>query len=117
MEPVISPIWIYLIHAAYVIHGLSIFALVASTFALMLGWSLGWLTDGIKFDDSDSSKLIKVCVTTIIVSIILLVLIPDKNTMYVMLAASVITPDNISSVEGHVADLITNIISAVNNAK
>ena len=113
MEPVISPIWIYLIHVAYVIHGLSIFALVASTWALILGW----LTDGIKFDDSDSSKLIKVCVTTIIVSIILLVLIPDKNTMYVMLAASVITPDNISSVEGHVADLITNIISAVNNAK
>lgn len=113
MEPVISPIWIYLIHVAYVIHGLSIFALFASTFALILGW----LTDGIEFDDSDSSKLIKVCVTTIIVSIILLVLIPDKNTMYVMLAASVITPDNISGVEGHVTDLITNIISAVNNAK
>lgn len=43
--------------------------------------------------------------------------IPDKKTVYAMIAASMITPDNISGVEEHDIDIITNIANAVNNAK
>ena len=59
----------------------------------------------------------KVCLVIIVVCMIVIILVPDKKTMYAMIAASVITPDNISGVENHIVELITNIANAVNNVK
>lgn len=64
-----------------------------------------------------TTKGMKVCLVIIVVSVIVLILVPDKKTMYAMIAASVITPDNISGMENHVVELITNIANAVSNVK
>ena len=118
MNPIIPPSWIYLIHVANTIYDLSIFVLMVSIVTLLL------LGIGFAMDPPDSEKIkkyvikaLKICVVTIIVSVLVLVLVPDKKTMYAMIAASMITPDNISGVEEHVIDIITNIANAVNNAK
>ena len=118
MNPIIPPSWIYLIHVANTIYDLSIFVLMVSVVTLLL------LGIGFAMDPPDSEKIkkyvikaLKICVVTIIVSVLVLVLVPDKKTMYAMIAASMITPDNISGVEEHVIDIITNIANAVNNAK
>ena len=118
MNPIIPPSWIYLIHVANTIYDLSIFVLMVSIVTLLL------LGIGFAMDPPDSEKIkkyvieaLKICAVTIIVSVLVLVLVPDKKTMYAMIAASMITPDNISGVEEHVIDIITNIANAVNNAK
>lgn len=118
MNPIIPPSWIYLIHVANTIYDLSIFVLMVSMVILLL------LSIELAVDPPDSEKIkkyvikaLKICVVAIIVSVLVLVLVPDKKTMYAMIAASMITPDNISGVEEHVIDIITNIANAVNNAK
>lgn len=119
MNPIIPPLWIYAIHVADTVYGVSLFALLASLCALLV-FFLNYAID----DPDDTRKQkglttkgMKVCLVIIVVSVIVLILVPDKKTMYAMIAASVITPDNISGVEEHIVDLITNIANAVNNAK
>lgn len=117
MNPIISPAWIYLIHLTDTIYGLSIFALTAALIMLTL-----LLISGIGFEETESKRILankwmKICVITIIVCILILVLVPDKKTMYAMIAASIITPDNISGVEENVIDLIEKIANAVYNAE
>ena len=114
MNPIIPPSWIYLIHVANTIYDLSIFVLMVSTVTLLL------LCAGFAMDPPDSEKIkkyaikaLKICVVAIIVSVLVLVLVPDKKTMYAMIAASMITPDNISITEDHIADLISKIAEAV----
>lgn len=119
MNPIIPPVWLYAIHVADTVYGISIFALVVSLCAL-LGFFLNYAIDDpgdIKRDKKLTVKGMKVCLVIAVVSTIAIILIPDKKTMYAMIAASVITPDNISGVENHVVDLITNIANAVNNIK
>lgn len=118
MNPIISPSLIYLIHVTGTIYYVSFFVLLSSIITLI------FLGLGLVMDPPDSEKLkkfvikaLKICIVTMIVCILLLILIPDKKTMYVMIAASIITPDNITGVEDHVLDLITNIANAVNNVK
>ena len=116
MNPIISPAWIYLIHLADTIYSLSIFILFISIIAL-IGLGLELVVDGVDSEIGGmlTIKGVKICVVAIIVCTLMLVLVPDKKTLYGMIAASMITPDNISGVEEHVIDLITKIADAVQN--
>lgn len=119
MEPIISPVWLYAIHVADTVYGVSLFALFVSLFALLL-FFLNYTIDApddTKMQKGLTVKGMKVCLVIIVMCMIVLILVPDRKTMYAMIAASMITPDNISGVEGHIVDLITNIANAVNNAK
>ena len=118
MNPIIPPSLIYLAHVADTMYIVTIFFLLVSLLTMF------FLGLGFVVDPPDSEKLkkfvikgLKICVVTIIVCILLLILIPDKKTMYAMIAASMITPDNISGGKEHVIELITNIANAVNNTK
>ena len=62
------------------------------------------------------NKAMKRCVIVMFICSIILILVPDQKTMYQMLAASMITPDNISAVEEHVIELIKEIANAVYDA-
>lgn len=118
MNPIIPPLWIYAIHVADTVYGVSLFALLASLCALLpffLNYAID--PDNTEMQKGLTVKGMKVCLVIIVVCMIVLILVPDKKTMYAMIAASVITPDNISGVEEHIVDLITNIANAVNNAK
>lgn len=119
MDPIISPTWFYLIHVSDVIYNSSAIVLCISVPILLL------LLFGIFFTTSNSDlekmrvlvvKGIKIC-TVIVVCTLVLILIPDRKTIYAMIAASVITPDNISGVEGYVVDLIANIANAIQQNK
>ena len=116
MDPIISPTWIYLIHVASTIYGLSIFVLFVSVVALLL-LGFEFVVDPDSAPEKELTiKGVKICIVVIIICTLLLILTPDKRTMYAMIAASIITPDNISGVEEHVIDLITKIADAVYNA-
>lgn len=120
MEPIISPVWIYLIHVSNTVYGASIFILFASVFMMVMSPLIAdsAIVSGDKAEEKKVTlKIIKICTVVAVTCIILLILIPDNKTMYAMIAASMITPDNIIGVENHVIDLISKIAEAVYNAK
>lgn len=118
MNPIISPVWFYLIHVFNTINVLSLFILVISIVGLVM-----LVAGEVDFypDKEDSrritKKYIKTCIIAMIICSIVLALVPNEKTVYMMLAASVVTPDNIVGGEEHVVNLITNIVTAINNAK
>ena len=109
MEPIISPWWFYLIGiTGYVGWALKIGALFLGFIAAIVGLDC----------NEESTK--KICLVMAISAVIMLfvsVFIPDKQTAYTMLAASVITPDNIQAVQGNIVDFITNVAKSIQEVK
>lgn len=118
MNPIISPVWFYLIHVASMVHGLSLFVLGISIVGLVV-----LVADEVdSYPDEEENrritkKYVKTCIIAMIICSLVLTLVPNARTVYMMLAASVVTPDNIAGGEEHIVNLITNIVTAINNAK
>lgn len=108
MNPIISPWLIYLIN---VLSGLKIFFIVTVVAAIFVGIGSvicflivigGPYYD--KDDEKDQNKIlnIKKCfkksVVGLIISALLVVIIPSKDTMYTMLALDNLTTDNIQAI-------------------
>lgn len=53
----------------------------------------------------------------LVVSTALKVFVPSSQTVYQMIAASVITPDNINLAQDNIVDFINNIAKALHNAQ
>lgn len=109
MESIISPWWFYLVGiVGYVGMALKIGALALGSLAVIV----------ILDCDEESTK--KLCIWTGVIAIVMLLLsafIPDRQTAYTMLAASVITPDNIQAVQGNIADFIINVAKSMQEVK
>lgn len=109
MEPIISPWWFYLVGiVGYVGMALKIGALALGSLAVIVIWDC----------DEESTK--KFCIWTGVVAIVMLLLsafIPDRQTAYTILAASVITPDNIQAVQGNIVDFIANVAKSMQEVK
>ena len=118
MEPIISPEWLYLVHVLNTIWGLSFFTLFISVFGVVVSPLIADCACG-DYEEQRKimHKIVKICAVIAVISLVLLVFIPDKKTMYAMIAASVITPDNISITEDHIADLVSKIAEAVHETK
>lgn len=114
MEPIISPEWFYLVHVLNTIWGLSFFTLFTSVFGMVVSPLIADCACG-DYEEQRKMmhKIVKICAVIAVISLVLLIFIPDKKTMYAMIAASVITPDNIYITEDHIADLISRIAEAV----
>lgn len=109
MEPIISPWWFYLVGiVGYVGMALKIGALSLSSLAVIVVLDC----------EEESTK--KLCIWTGVTAIVMLLLsafIPDRQTAYTMLAASVITPDNIQAVQGNIVDFIANVAKSMQEVK
>ena len=116
MEPVISPALIYLIHMINAIYGLSIFILFVSAFTMVMSPLIAdCICEDYEEEGKVMHKIIKICAILVVICIILTMFIPDERTIYAMIAASLITPDNISITEDQIVDLISKIAKAVKN--
>ena len=108
MEPIISPWWFYLVGiVGYIGTTLRIGAL-----------ALGCLVAVVVFDCEKSTE--KICIWVGVAAAIMLLLsafIPDRQTAYTMLAASVITPDNIQAAQGNIVDFIMNVAKSIQEVK
>lgn len=106
MTPIVNPIFFWLIDAD---SNLRItFGILAIVFFGVWG--------GIKFfellDFGDSERSITWMLIIGIISGILWAMIPSANTCYKMLAASLITPDNLNSIVGTGKDIINYIVES-----
>lgn len=112
MEPIISPVAIYLFSVLAKLNTVA--------FAVMIfSWVIIFLVAMYKFafDYMEVKFSFKNAIIVAVIATILVIFIPDEKTMLAMLTVSFITPDNIVITENHVIDLITKIMDAVNNVK
>ena len=116
MEPVISPALIYLIHMIKAIYVLLIFILFVSAFTMVMSPLIAdCICEDYEEEGKVMRKIIKICAILVAICIILTMFIPNEKTIYAMIAASMITPDNISISEDHITELISKIAEAVKN--
>lgn len=60
-------------------------------------------------------RIFKISVVIFIISSIGIIVIPDRDTTYKMIAASVITTDNIKAAEDNIVDFIAKVTNALEN--
>ena len=112
MELIISPWVVYAVHVLDNLSGACMILFVLSCIAIVV------LALPVIFDDEDLPK--KYLKTAVIIAAVcggMAIIIPNKETMITMIAASYITSDNIQAVQGNVVEFIRQISEAVQNGK
>lgn len=100
MEPIISP---WLVYALSLVNPLILILAVVSILAVTV---LVIIYTDYSFYDDRSSNEVKVIWAVFIISALLGIFIPSKNTLITMYIANHVTPDNISNAQ----EIITTII-------
>lgn len=118
MKPIISPIWFYLVNLADKVGN---FAMALIIGGIILVGILALLliiveTEG-DFEDEEERKrwygYLKRSIITVIAAGVLYCAVPSETTCYKMMAAQVVTPDNISTVGKTSEDIINYIVESV----
>jgi len=112
MEPIISPWIIYFVQLLDNLHGVCMVLFVLSCIA-----SLVLVLPMILEDEDLPKKYLKKAVIIAAVCGGMDIIIPNKETMITMIAASYITPDNIQMTQGNIVEFIKQISEAVQNGK
>lgn len=110
MKPIISP---WLIYFVSILGGLqtSVYLLTfVSLIALAIIFFL-W-TEGVKFEFVEKGKH-KIIISLGVISILGIIFIPSKETIYAMVVAEYVTPNNIEMVGGSVKNSIDYIFEKI----
>lgn len=112
MEPIISLWIIYVLHVFDKLY-------FACGMVLMCGVIISPLLAifGNMEESECMMKYAKILAIVAAVCALVLIIVPDKETMITMIAASYITPDNIQMVQGNIVEFIKQISEAVQNGK
>ena len=116
MQPIINPALFYLID---LLKGLSFFFGIIGGFTLVVVFIVGLLVmceDGYDTEDKDvmeTWKRIKYFLIVGLACIFMTVIIPSEKTCYKMVAASIVTPNNIEAVGDTATDIIDYIVDSV----
>ena len=108
MDYIVNPWLIYLVGTLNVINAVLIITIGLSI--IFLGFSVG-------DEDSIDKKYIKRAVAVMLVSTLLFILVPNSNTGYKMLAASIVTKQNIDGATEYSQkqlDVIIEKVSKIN---
>ena len=128
MEPIISPVFIYLIGISSNIQWLcNLLAGLAISLAVVA--SVIWLINEVEmYDDEDKQYTVRLCLKIIKYSLIYAVilaviasLIPSKEVATAMVVANYITPDNLQGtndvIKSNLQDYVNIIVEAINKVK
>lgn len=112
MEPIINPLWFYLIDVLGSFRTVILFIGIVLLFIIIAGAYLTLYPK--EFKDWLKSKQFEKLLILGVLLVIIGVLFPCQETAYKMLIASLITPDNIAATGGAVQDIVDYIINSVN---
>ena len=101
-NPIVNPIWFYLADTIPNVR----YVLIAVSVALFI----------ISVGQIDSNKVFRKFIIGGFLSLIVGALIPSQETLYKMVAAKMITPNNIKIVSDYVGDTATNVSDNLMNA-
>lgn len=112
MEPIISPWIIYALHVfdkVYFTCEISLMCCgIISPLLVMAG----------EMEGSECMlKYAKILAIVAAVCALVLIIVPNKETLIAMLVTTYITPDNIQVVQGNIIDFVQQIIKATKNIK
>ena len=94
-NPIVNPIWFYLADTIPNVR----YVLIVVSVALFI----------ISIGQSDNNKVFRKFIIGGFLFLIVYVLIPSQETLYKMVAAKMITPNNIKIVNDYVSDTATNV--------
>ena len=128
MEPIISPVLIYLIGISSSVKWLfSLFTAISISFAVVASAVyLFTLVDMYSDDDTQHtimlcSKIIKYGVICAVILCVIETLIPSKEVATAMVVANYITPDNLhganDSIKSNLQDYVNIIVEGINKVK
>lgn len=132
MEPIISPVLIYLIGISssvqYFFYSLSAVAAIFAVVALAIYLASSTTITYSKDEEEQESNVRRECVKTLKYSLIwiiifacIAILIPSKQVATAMLVSSYITPDNLSGaneiIKTNLQDYINIIVDGINKVK
>jgi hypothetical protein len=120
MNPIVNPIYFYLASVGDTVQILAGIVMAVTTI-IMIGLFVDvWadLSNG-NNDNEHKAKVqaLKMLGVILVVSTALKIFVPSSQTVYQIIAASVITPDNINMTQENIVDFINNIAKALHNAK
>lgn len=123
MKPIVNPLWLYLINicgkaGAVLLASAIIFGIIT---VICIGIYVCVLDDGeYKYYSDELKKMVdstfkfgKKSLVICVVSCILLCLMPSEKTCYQMIAATIVTPDNITTVGNTATDIVDYIVDSV----
>lgn len=120
MNPIVNPIYFYLANVGDTIQILA-GIVMAVTAIIMIGLFIDVWADISSGNDDNEHKAkvqaLKMLGVILAVSTALKVFVPSSSTVYQMIAASVITPDDINMAQDNIVDFINHIAKALHNAQ
>lgn len=116
MTPIISP-WI-----VYVIHVASVISFASTLIAILSGLGVALTAVFLAIEDEDlvignMRKAFKVSTIVFAISVVVSIIVPDRETMLAMLTLSFVTPDNITLVQDNLIDFIQKVVKACKEVK
>lgn len=121
-NPIINPLWIYLIHVLSNLGGLSLVIAIFSGIGLLIGCILYFIWEDDIYspnyeDDIEANKLyqriLKRVAIIFAVAVLLFTLIPSEKIMYTMLVSNYITQENIELTGDAIEDMVDYIFEKV----
>lgn len=109
MEPIISP---WLVYLAGTVEAIKALFAVASVFLFATIVAVGISLNEGSIDDGDIHRLKQIGIACII-CISIAILIPTEKTVWMMVGASQITPDNITAAQENLIDFTKQISQAI----
>ncbi len=119
MEYYINPMWFYWLHVIESLRGVCIGLLIISVVVIVVIVVMGVEI----YDDSDADtektgkRIIKFCCVASIISTLILVFVPSKETMIEMMIARQVTPQNVEAGLEAIKGAADYVIQAIQNAK
>lgn len=118
MKPIISPIWFYFVNLFSKVGDFAMALIIGGIIltGIFIIFILIVETEG-DFESEEERRrsygYLKKCIITLIAAGVLYCAIPSETTCYKMMAAQVVTPDNISTVGKTSEDIINYIVESV----
>lgn len=119
MEPIINPLWFYLIDVVDGVKVTSTFMLIVSIIALAIDSFISlfsWSEDNLEEKEKQSYfRYLKLMLKVIIPCVIITIFTPGSDTIYKMIVADNITPHNIEVVGDTIEGGIDYIFEKINS--
>ena len=113
MEPIINPLYIYLISIISAFQIALEFIMFFTGIAILVVGMLYFL--GEITNKKIGKQILKTATITFIVSMLICIFVPDEDTCYKMMAASIVTPNNIETVKDETIKTIEEIANILQN--
>ena len=118
MKPIISPIWFYLVSLADKVGSFAMALIIGGIILTVIFAIFLFIVEAEgDFESEEERKrwygYLKKGIITVIAAGVLYCAVPSETTCYKMMAAQVVTPDNISTVGKTSEDIINYIVESV----